>query len=499
MPVTKLLIANRGDIACRIMRTCREMEIPTVAVYSDSDRGSMHVRLAVLSYPIGPTPSRESYLRVDKLIDVCKKTGADAVHPGYGFLSEDPEAVRRIQEAGLTWIGPSAKVLEQMNAKITAREIAASVGCPVLPGIHETLGDDDLMAEAKKLGFPLMLKPVAGRDGKGMRLVKSPGELRRALPRVKGDALFSFWDERVYLEKALVHARHIDIQIAGDSHGNYVYLWEREGSVQRRFQQVADEAPSVSINPEQRKAMGEAAVAIARKVGYVGLGTVEFLVDTDGHFYFLEMTCRIQGGHAVTEWITGQDLVKWQILIARGEKLPLAQDQIPLWGHAIQCRINAEDPDRDFAPSSGRVIYLRTPAGHRLRDDNGIYPGWDLSPFYAPLLSKLSTWGPTRAEALQRMHAALSEYRVGGVRNNVAFHKALLEHKPFLKGELHTGMLDHPFWKQKKLGANLKFAVAAALFDELEMEERRAQQPSRLDECDCGADVWRSLGKFTRL
>ncbi len=285
--------------------------------------------------------------------------------------------MRKFQEAGLTWIGPSAEVLEKMNAKITAREIASSVGCPVLPGIHETLDDEDLMAEAKKLGFPLMLKPVAGRDGKGMRLVKSPGELRRALPRVKGDALFSFWDERVYLEKALIHPRHIDIQIAGDSHGNYVYLWEREGSVQRRFQQVADEAPSVSLNPEQRRAMGEAAVAIARKVGYVGLGTVEFLLDGEGHFYFLEMTCRIQGGHAVTEWITGQDLVKWQIQIARGEKLPLAQDQIPMWGHAIQCRINAEDPDRDFAPSSGRIIYLRTPAGHRLRDDNGVYTGWD--------------------------------------------------------------------------------------------------------------------------
>jgi acetyl-CoA carboxylase biotin carboxylase subunit len=361
------------------------------------------------------------------------------------------------------------------------------------------MDDEDLMTEAKKLGFPLMLKPVAGRDGKGMRLVKSPGELRRALPRVKGDALFSFWDERVYLEKALVHARHIDIQIAGDSHGNYVYLWEREGSVQRRFQQVADEAPSLSVNPEQRKAMGEAAVAIARKVGYVGLGTVEFLMDAEGRFYFLEMTCRIQGGHAVTEWITGQDLIKWQILIARGEKLPLTQDQIPFWGHAIQCRINAEDPDRDFAPSSGRIMYLRTPAGHRLRDDNGIYPGWDLSPFYAPLLSKLSTWGTTRAEALERMHAALSEYRVGGVRNNVAFHKALLEHKPFLKGELHTGMLDHPWWKQKKPRLNLKFAVAAALFDELEMEERRAQQPARAEDCDCGPEAWRSFGKFNRL
>jgi acetyl-CoA carboxylase biotin carboxylase subunit len=498
MPVTKLLIANRGEIACRIIRTCRELDIPTIAVYSDSDRASMHVRLAVKSYPIGPTPSRESYLRVDKLIEVCRKTGGDAIHPGYGFISEDPEAVRRIQEAGLTFIGPAPEVLERMNDKVAARDLAAAAGVPVLPGIHQTQGDDELLEQAVKLGFPLMLKPVLGRDGKGMRLVKSPGELRRALPRVKGDALFSFWDERVYLEKALVHPRHLDVQVAADSHGNCVYLWEREASVQRRFQQVLDEAPSPSVGPELRKALGEAAVAVAKAAGFVGVGTVEFLLDAENNFYFLEMTCRIQGGHAVTEWITGQDLVRWQIAIARGEKLPLAQEQIPLWGHALQCRINAEDPDRDFAPSSGQIQYLRTPAGHRVRDDNGVYPGWTLSPFYAPLLSKLSTWGPDRAEAIQRMHAALSEYRAGGVRTNVAFHKALIAHKPFLRGELHTGMLDHPFWKQKQVGSNVMFAVAAALFDELEMEERRAQQPTKAED-QAGGDAWKALGRFSRF
>jgi acetyl-CoA carboxylase biotin carboxylase subunit len=499
MPVTKLLIANRGEIACRIMRTCREMEIPTVAVYSDSDRGSMHVRLAVGSYPIGPTPSRESYLRIDKLIDICRRTGADAIHPGYGFISEDPEAARRIQEAGITWVGPGADVIARMNNKIEARQIAASVGCPVLPGIQEILGDEELLEEAKKLGFPLLVKPVLGRDGKGMRLVKSAGELRRALPRVKGDALYSFWDERVYLEQALVHPRHIEVQIAGDSHGNFVHFWEREGSIQRRYQQVAEEAPSPAVTPALRAWLGDMAISIARAAGFTGLGTVEFLLDSDLNPYFLEMTCRIQGGHAVTEWITGQDLVKWQIEIARGGKLPLTQEQMPFWGHAIQCRINAEDPDRDFAPSSGKINYLRTPAGHNLRDDNGVYPGWVLSPFYAPLLSKLSTWGPDRTEAIQRMHAALSEYRVGGVRNNVAFHKALTEHKPFLKGDLHTGMLDHPWWKQKTLGPNLKFAVAAALFDELEVEERRAQQPAQGSDADGGCQAWQSYGKFNRL
>ena len=496
MPVTKLLIANRGEIACRIMRTCRELGMATVAVYSDSDRASMHVRLAVGSEPIGATPSRESYLRVDKLIDACRKTGADAIHPGYGFISEDPEAVRRIQEAGITWVGPAPEVLEKMNCKITAREIAKGAGCPILPGIHATLGDEHLFQAAEQLGFPLLLKPVLGRDGKGMRLVNSVGELRRALPRVKGDALYSFWDERVYLEKALVHPRHLEVQFAGDRHGNYVSLWEREASVQRRFQPVAEEAPSPAVSPELRQTLGATAIAIARAVGYVGVGSVEFLLDAERTFYFLEMTCRIQGGHAVTEWITGQDLVKWQIAIARGERLPLSQEQIPLWGHAIQCRINAEDPDREFAPSSGKLNYLRTPAGHNLRDDNGIYPGWELSPFYAPLMSKLSTWGSTRELAIQRMQSALSEYRVGGVRNNVAFHKALMEHPPFLKGELHTGLLDHPWWKQKGIGPNLKFAVAAALFDELEQEERRAQQPAA---DACPVDGWKSLARFNRF
>ncbi len=496
MPVTKLLIANRGEIACRVMRTCREMEIPTVAVYSDSDRGSMHVRLAVCSYPAGPTPSRESYMRVDKMIEVAKLSGADAIHPGYGFFSEDPEAARKIIEAGLTWVGPGPEALEKMGDKVQARAIAQKVGVPVLPAIAETLDDESLVAKAGELGYPLMVKPVLGRDGKGMRLVKSPGELRRALPRVKGDAIFSFWDERVYLEKALVRPRHIDVQIVGDTHGNFVYLWERDSSIQRRFQQVAEEAPSPFVTPELRIRLGEAAVAIAREAGYVGVGTVEFLLDDDQNFYFLEMTCRIQGGHAVTEWITGEDLVRWQIRVARGETLPLKQEEIPLWGHAIQCRINAEDPNRDFAPSAGRINYLRTPAGRNLRDDNGIYYGWELSPFYAPLISKLSTWGPNRDLAIARMHAGLSEYRIGGVRNNVAFHKALTEHKPFLKGEYCTSLLDHGWWKQKGMGPNLKFAVAAALFEELEMEERRAQQPVG---ADGPGESWKRHGKFNRI
>lgn len=495
MPVTKLLIANRGEIACRIMRTCRELDVPSVAVYSDSDRGAMHVRLAIESYPIGPTPSRESYLRVDKIIDVARRSGADAVHPGYGFLAEDAEAARRIQEAGLIWVGPDPAILERMRDKIRARQAAEEAGLPVLPAIHGVQDDEQLLVQVRQMGFPVMLKPVTGRDGKGMRLVKTAAELRRALPRVKGDALFSFWDERVYIERAIVHPRHVEVQIAGDRFGNVIHLWEREGSVQRRFQQVAEEAPSPNVDADLRRRLGEAAVALGRHLGYVGVGTVEFLLDQDGGFHFLEMTCRIQGGHAVTEWITGQDLVRWQLILAAGGALPLRQEEVPLWGHAVQCRVNAEDPDRDFAPSSGVIRYLRTPAGRNLRDDNGVYPGWELSPFYAPLLSKLSAWGPERQEAVARIQSALSEYRVGGVRTNVAFHKALLAHKAFLAGEWHTGMLDHAWWKQKKIGPNLKFAVAAALFDELETEERRAQQPDVLG-CD---RAWQSIQKFNQF
>lgn len=499
MPVTKLLIANRGDIACRIIRTCRELDVPTVAVYSDADRKSMHVRLAVESYPIGPTPARESYLRVDKIIDVARRAGADAVHPGWGFFSEDAEAARKIMEAGLTWIGPSPEILAKMACKLDAREVARSVGVPVLDAITETMDDDSLLERAKELGFPLMLKPVMGRDGKGMRLVKNATDLRRALPRVKGDAIFSFWDERVYLEKVVPHARYLEVQIAGDRHGNVVCLWEREGSVQRRFQQVAEEAPSPAVDAELRERLVQDAVAIARKVKYVGIGTVEFLLDTEGRHYFLEMTCRIQGGHAVTEWITGQDLVRWQVAIARGEKLPMTQDQVPLWGHAVQARINAEDPDRDFTPSSGKITYLRRPGGHNLRDDNGVYFGWELSPFYAPVLSKLSAWGPCRKHAVERLHAALGEYRVGGVRSNVAFHKGLTEYKAYLKGDLHNGLLDHPWWKQKGIGPNLKPAVIAALFDEFELEQARAQEPVKREGTAGPSRQWKLADKFNRL
>ncbi|HEU4950440.1 MAG TPA: acetyl-CoA carboxylase biotin carboxylase subunit [Holophagaceae bacterium] len=497
MPVTKVLIANRGEIACRVIRTCREMGIPTVAVYSEADRGALHVRMADEAYFIGPAAARESYLVIDKIIEVAKRSGADAIHPGYGFLSENAEAARRFEAEGITFIGPRPDAITAMGSKTAAREVAIAAGCPVVPGIQKTMSDEDLLAEATKMGFPVMLKAAMGGGGKGMRLVSKPEEFASSLARARGEALSAFGDDSVYVEKAILQPRHIEIQVFSDTHGNHVYLWERECSVQRRHQKVIEEAPSPHVTPEMRQAMGEAALKVARAVNYVGAGTVEFLADADRNFYFLEMNTRLQVEHPVTEWITGLDLVKWQILVARGEKLPMTQEEIPLNGWAMECRVYAEDPDKNFMPSPGRITFLRTPSGRNVRDDSGVYEGAEVPMFYDPMISKLSTWGPTRLEAIDRMRAALGEYRIGGIRHNIQFHEVLMEHEPFRSGALHTGMLDKPFWKKKELGPNLKFAVAAALLQEMEAEERRAAQPAGSG--DGKPDTWKHWGKFNRF
>lgn len=498
MAVTKILVANRAEIAARIIRTCREMSIPTVAIFSDVDRGAMHVRLAVESIPIGKTPAMSGYADVEKIIAAAKRAGADAIHPGCSFLSCDPNAARNIIDAGIVWIGPSPEILETMGNKVEARKIAESAGVPVLPAVIGQMDDEILYEQAKKIGFPLMIKAIKGEHGKGIRLARSLVELQRSLPWVKGDAIVHFEDDQTYLEKFLPRPHHLEVQIMADQYGNVVHFWERDCSIQRRFQEVLEEAPSPFATHELRNSLGEAAVAIARKAGYVGAGTVEFLVDENRNFYFLEMTCRIQGSHQVTEWITGQDIIRWQIEIAMGRKLPLKQADVPLWGHSIQARINAEDPVRDFAPSSGRISYLRTPAGRNIRNDSGVYNGWTLAPSYAPTLSKLSSWGFSREEAIRRMATALSEYRVGGVRNNIAFHKALNEHPAFRRGDTNTSMLDNNWWGVPELGDDLKFVVAAALFDELEMEEMRAQQPPNRDG-EARSSQWKLHGKFNRV
>jgi acetyl-CoA carboxylase biotin carboxylase subunit len=498
MAVTKILVANRAEIASRIIRACRVMAIPTVAVYTDVDRGAMHVRLAEESIYIDEEPGKSAYKDVEKIIDAAKEAGADALHPGYGFLSCDPFAARKVIDAGLVWIGPSPEILEIMGDKAQARKIAQEAGVPVLPAVTGQMADEELFAEANKLGFPLMIKAVRGESGKAMRLVKSVAELQRSLPWVVGDAIINYEDERVYLEKALHGPHHIEVQIMADLKGNVVHLWERDCSIQRRFKQIFEEAPSPFVTPALRKTLCEAAIAITKKVGYVGAGTVEFLVDDNRSFYFLEMTCRIQAGHPVTEWITGLDIVRWQIEIAKGNVLPRKQDEIPLWGHAILARINAEDPMRHFAPSSGRIDYLRVPAGRNVRNDSGVYSGWTLPPSYAPMLSKLSTWGSTREEAVARMAPALAEYRVGGVRSNIAFHQALNRLEAFQRGETNAALLEQNWWSVQEQGPDLKFVVAAALFDELEMEEMRAQQPPNR-QGETRAMHWKSWSKFNRL
>ena len=439
----KILIANRGEIACRVIRACREMKIATVAVYSDADKQALHVRMADEAYNIGPPASAQSYLRYDKIIDVAKRSGAEAIHPGYGFLSENAEFVREVTKAGITFIGPPPEAMEGLGGKMSARKIAIETGVPIVPGTTEPLKSfDEAKATAIEIGYPVMLKASAGGGGKGMRLVFDESELKSALEGAQSEALAGFGDDAVYVEKAVVRPRHIEIQVFSDTHGNHVYLAERECSIQRRHQKVVEEAPSPINSAELRKAMGECAVKVAKAVNYVGAGTVEFLVsDVDKSFYFLEMNTRLQVEHPVTELITGFDLVREQINVAWGEKLSFAQEDVRINGHAIECRVYAEDPDTNFMPSPGRITRLRLPHGPGVRDDGGVYEGADVSIYYDPMISKLAVHARTRHEAIDRMRRALMEYEVGGIKTTLTFFRALMEDQEFIDGKLDTGFI----------------------------------------------------------
>jgi acetyl-CoA carboxylase biotin carboxylase subunit len=439
----KILIANRGEIAIRITRACRELGISAVAVFSEADRASMHVRLADEAYPIGPAPSRESYLRIDKLLDVARRAGCDAIHPGYGFLAENPELPRACAAAGITFIGPTAEAMEQLGSKTAARQLARRAGVPSVPGAVDPLEKlEDAAALAREMGFPILLKAVAGGGGKGMRLVPSEAELAAAWREAGSEALNAFGDTRLYLEKYLERPRHIEMQILADLHGHAVYLGERECSVQRRHQKVIEEAPSPVVDAALRCKMGEAAVSLARAAGYTNAGTVEFLVDAARNFYFLEVNTRLQVEHPVTEQVTGFDLVKLQIRIAAGEPLPFAQEDVVLRGHAIECRVYAEDPDNNFFPSPGKILARRVPFGPGIRLDDGVYPGWTVPTEYDPLLGKLIAWGSDRAEAMARMRRALDEYYVTGIKTNVGLFRRILADPEFVPGEIHTRWLD---------------------------------------------------------
>jgi acetyl-CoA carboxylase biotin carboxylase subunit len=445
-PIRKVLVANRGEIALRVMRTCREMGLLTVGVYSDADRNALHVRAAWEAVRIGPAPSTESYLRGDRIIEAALRTGADAIHPGFGFLAENAGFVRQAREAGLVFIGPSAEAMESMGDKLSARRLMIEAGVPVVPGTTEPVGDDEMLrAEAARIGYPVMIKASAGGGGKGIRIVRDEQELVAAAQRARGEARSAFADDRVYLEKYLEEPRHIEIQVFGDEHGNVVHLGERECSVQRRHQKVVEERPSPLVDEELREAMGQAAVRAARAIGYVNAGTVEFLVDKHKHFYLLEMNTRLQVEHPITELTSGQDLVRWQLLVAAGHPLPQRQEEIRHEGHAIEVRLYAEDADHGFLPASGRVQRLELPGGPGVRVDTGLYDGMEVSPFYDPMLAKLSVHAATRELAIERMARALTEVTVTGVVTNLPFLRRVLASEAFRSGRYDTSTVEaHP-------------------------------------------------------
>jgi acetyl-CoA carboxylase, biotin carboxylase subunit len=449
----KVLIANRGEIAIRVIRACREMGLSPVAVYSECDRTALHVRYADEAYPVGPSAPRESYLRIDRIIDAARRSGADAVHPGYGFLAENEDFARAVGEAGLTFIGPTADAIALMGSKTAARAAARRAGVPVVPGvplddsaIPADASDDHLRRLGDGIGFPLLVKAVSGGGGKGMRTVADRGDLVGAVSAARSEAGTAFGDAAVYFERSLVRPRHIEVQVLGDERGTIVPFVERECSIQRRHQKVVEETPSLAVSPALRHALTSAAVSLARSVGYTNAGTVEFLLDEDGRFYFLEMNTRLQVEHPVTEMVTGLDLVRWQIRIARGERLDAlerdADARLVPNGHAIECRIYAEDPDNNFLPSPGRVLDLRAPSGPGIRNDSGIDAGRDVPIFYDPLLSKLIAWGEDRSAATARMRRALAEYIVTGIKTTVPFFTWLLDQPEFVDGRFHTTFLD---------------------------------------------------------
>jgi acetyl-CoA carboxylase biotin carboxylase subunit len=459
----KVLVANRGEIAVRVIRALREMGIASVAIYSDADRASLHVRRADEAAHVGPAPSGESYLRIDRIISAAKKHGADAIHPGYGFLSENADFAAACEEAGIAFIGPPASAIRALGSKTSARSIAMQAGAPMAPGINRAVTFEEARAFGREHGYPVLLKASAGGGGKGMRRVDREEEMEAALRDASSEAARAFSDASVYVEKLIAPARHIEIQILGDRHGNMVHLGERECSIQRRHQKVIEECPSplVAVHPELRREMGEAAVRAARAAGYFNAGTVEFLVDDRRRFYFLEVNTRLQVEHPVTELVTGLDLVRLQIEIAAGATLPFKQDQIEFRGSAIECRIYAEDPANNFLPYPGKITRLVEPAGPGVRLDGGVYQGWTVPMDYDPLLAKLAVWAPNREQAAARAVRALSEYTVGGIRTNIAFFKEVLEDREFLAGNLHTGFIPE-FFARAKAAAPAPDAEAAA-------------------------------------
>jgi acetyl-CoA carboxylase biotin carboxylase subunit len=460
----KILIANRGEIAVRVLRACHEMGIAAVAVYSEVDRGALHVRKADEAYPIGSAAATESYLNIPRILDVAKRSGADAIHPGYGFLSENAKFAQACADAGVKFIGPTAAAMEALGSKTRARQAMEKAGVPFVPGTSRGVDSiEEAEQVAARIGYPVMLKAAAGGGGKGMRLVEVPELLKSALEAARSEAERSFGDSEVYIEKAIVNPRHIEMQVLADEHGNTVYLGERECSLQRRHQKVLEEAPSPIVDPDMRRRMGETAFRVAQAANYTNAGTVEFLVDQAKNFYFLEMNTRLQVEHPVTELITGLDLVHLQIRIAAGEKLPIRQDDVRVRGHAIECRIYAEDPDNNYFPSPGKITLLQEPSGPGVRIDTGMYEGWTVPIDYDPLLAKLIGYGSDRDQAIARVTRALNECFVGGIKTNISLFRRILRDADFRAAKLDTGFLDRMLKRLEDKPGDSKAAEVAAI------------------------------------
>ena len=492
MKLKKLLVANRGEIAVRVLRACREAGIATVAVFSEADRDALHVQMADEAYAIGPAPATESYLVIDRIVQTARRAGADAVHPGYGFLSENPAFAEACAVAGLTFVGPPAAAMRRMGSKTAARALARELGVPMVPGTLEAVASDAEAARvAREIGYPVMLKAVMGGGGKGMRLVRREDDLVEALRAARAEAGAAFGDAAVYLERAVAEPRHIEIQVLADTHDNVIHLGERECSIQRRHQKLIEECPSPLVDAPLRARMGEAACRLARAAGYVNAGTVEFLVDAERNFYFLEMNTRLQVEHPVTEMVTGVDLVREQLRIAAGEKLTLAQADVTWRGWAIECRVNAEDPFAGWLPSPGTLTGLRVPSGPWVRDDSGAYEGYTVPRWYDTLISKLIVWGADRETACDRMARALAEYRVVGVRTTIPALARVVAHPDFRAGRLSTGLLERVLPEVRvNDGRLLTVAVIAAVLAEYERGRRAAAAPP----ADTAPSAWRAAG-----
>ena len=497
----KVLVANRGEIAVRILRACRELGLETVAVYSEADRHALHVRYADEAYLLGPAPSRDSYLRTDKIIEVVKTSGADAIHPGYGFLAEREDFAQLCEDEGIAFIGPKPSAIAAMGDKGVARSTVIKAGVQVVPGTEDVgnMTDEQLLAQARVIGFPLLIKATAGGGGKGMREVTNIEEMPLLIQSARREAESAFGDGNVYLEKLVEGARHIEFQILADSHGNVIHLGERECSLQRRHQKLLEEAPSSFLDEDLRQRMGQVAVKAAQAVDYINAGTIEFLVDKDKNFYFLEMNTRLQVEHPITEITTGVDIVTEQIRIARGRTLSYKQEDIKFKGHAIECRINAEDPFNNFLPSTGRITHSLLPTGPGIRVDTGVYPGFEITPYYDPMIAKLIVWGETRAQAILRMRRALEEYKIVGVRTNIPFHQTMMDSTRFMGGQYDTRFVEERFSMQdSEEGKEVNPEVAAILATLVAHQQtQRSAQVVRRAERD--TSNWKWVGRWERM